>query len=326
VTRGPRLLALALTLAAACSSSSDEASPARLPHGATIVKLVYRVSEPLPPGVRLEDAQEQALSAIRERLDALDLEQPSVLRRDGAIQIEYLTRDPQPADLDRVADTISHQRLLRFRLSAHDEPALRTLCGHAEEEPAARAADVRASSESISHERGTTEDRYLTAPSRDALQGFLDRIGADRLIPSQYQLVLEEEAARPDQPARWRTHLVARSSVLTGRQVTQAQLTYDPQTNRPTVELEFDSAGARLLELMTRENIGTRMVVTLDDRVVTAAVIQSRIGGGRAVITPGHADDPEAATELAQEILLAIREGSLPAPLELVVQSTTVIP
>ncbi len=323
MNRGPRLLALALTLAA-CSSSSEQRAAGQVAHGATAVRLVYAVDQPLPPGVSLEDAEDQAIHAIRERIDALDLEQPSVLRRDGAIQVEYLARDD--ADIDRVADVIGNQRLLRFRLSAHDEPALRTLCGRAQEDQAA-AAGIRAVTEPIFHEGGTTEDRYLTAPSRDALQGFLDRVGADRLIPSQYQLVLEEEAARPpDQPARWRTHLVARSSVLTGRQVKQANLTYDPQTNSPTVELEFDPAGASLLDLMSRDNIGTRLVVTLDDRVVTAAVIQSRISGGRAVITPGRADDPRAATALAQEILLAIREGSLPAPLELVSRSTFVIP
>jgi preprotein translocase subunit SecD len=113
--------------------------------------------------------------------------------------------------------------------------------------------------------------------------------------------------------------------VLTGQQVEEARVGSDPHTGDPIVELAFDPVGARLLERMSSERIGSRLVTTLDDRVVTAAVIRDRIAGGRAVIAMGTADRA-AALAAAHDLALAIQAGALPAPLRLVSSRTFALP
>ena len=77
------------------------------------------------------------------------------------------------------------------------------------------------------------------------------------------------------------------NSDLDGEALQDARVQVDPQQNRPYVSLEFKSAGARIFERLTGDNVGRRMAIVLDGNVYSAPNINERIGGGRAQITLG---------------------------------------
>jgi preprotein translocase subunit SecD len=57
------------------------------------------------------------------------------------------------------------------------------------------------------------------------------------------------------------------------------------------------------------------MAIVLDDRVETAPVIQSRIGGGRASITLGRNEAYQDMLNEASDLVVVLRAGALPAPI-----------
>jgi preprotein translocase subunit SecD len=115
--------------------------------------------------------------------------------------------------------------------------------------------------------------------------------------------------------------LVKKNVVLTGERISDAQPGYDGQTGEPAVHITLDGAGARIFQLITRENVGKRMAVLLIEKgkaeVVTAPVIRTEIGGGRVQISGGR-----MSVEEARDIALLLRAGALAAPMEIIEERT----
>ena len=109
--------------------------------------------------------------------------------------------------------------------------------------------------------------------------------------------------------------LIKKHVELDGSQLTNARVEFD-QFQQPQVGIEFSRKGARTFERITGENINKRLAIVLDKNVYSAPNIQDRISGGKAVIT-GHFT-LEEATDLA----IALRAGSLPAPVKIIEERT----
>ncbi len=120
----------------------------------------------------------------------------------------------------------------------------------------------------------------------------------------------------PDQDRPNQTLAVRRHVDVDGSDLTDAQPGTDQQTGSWTVNFTFDSIGARKFADITRANIGHRFAVVLDNRIITAPVIQSVIPSGQGRITGNF--DAQRATDLA----LLLRAGALPAPLQVVEERT----
>lgn len=112
----------------------------------------------------------------------------------------------------------------------------------------------------------------------------------------------------------WRTYYLRRPVELSGSSISDAFMYWDPTSNRPEVLVEFDRFGANRFEEMTGKNVGKKMAIILDDKVSSAPVIQTRIGGGRSRITMGGGNPREIQRE-AQDLVNVLKTGSLPAPL-----------
>ncbi len=110
-------------------------------------------------------------------------------------------------------------------------------------------------------------------------------------------------------------HLIKRQVLLDGSLLTNARVEFD-QYNQPLVGIEFNRKGARLFERITGENMKKRLAIVLDGHVYSAPVIQNRIAGGRAVITGRF------STEEAKDLAIALRAGSLPAPVKIIEERT----
>jgi preprotein translocase subunit SecD len=106
-------------------------------------------------------------------------------------------------------------------------------------------------------------------------------------------------------------YLVQKRVLMTGDVLTDARVQIRQDYNEPYVSLEFDKRGARIFERITGENVKRRLAIVLDAMVQSAPVIQERIAGGRAQITGRFSD------EEARDLAIALRSGSLPAPVEI---------
>lgn len=110
-------------------------------------------------------------------------------------------------------------------------------------------------------------------------------------------------------------YILERAPVVTGEELVDAQPDFD-QNGRPAVSFRFNPTGARKFGDYTAENIGNPFAIVLDDEVVSAPVIQSRIPGGSGIITGRFS--VEESTNLA----VLLRAGALPAELKVVEQRT----
>jgi preprotein translocase subunit SecD len=111
-------------------------------------------------------------------------------------------------------------------------------------------------------------------------------------------------------------YLLEARTLMTGEYITDARVRPASNLEGPYVELILNSAGARLFERITAENVKRRLAIILDNRVYSAPVIQERIGGGRASIT-GSFDMKEA-----RDLAIVLRAGALRAPVEIIEERT----
>lgn len=98
-------------------------------------------------------------------------------------------------------------------------------------------------------------------------------------------------------------------SALTGRYVDNAQLVFDPATNRPLVQLTFNDEGAKLFADITKANVGKPVAIFLDDMPISIPTVQEQITGGQAVISGNF------SVEEAKELALRLKNGALPVPI-----------
>lgn len=110
-------------------------------------------------------------------------------------------------------------------------------------------------------------------------------------------------------------YVVERTPVVGGDDLVDAQPTFD-QNSRPAVSFRFNPHGARIFGEYTANNIGSPFAIVLDDKVVSAPVINSAIPGGSGIITGNFSI--EETTQLA----IVLRAGALPAELNFIEQRT----
>jgi preprotein translocase subunit SecD len=79
--------------------------------------------------------------------------------------------------------------------------------------------------------------------------------------------------------------------------------------------LTFNRRGGEVFARVTEENVKKRFAIVLDDRVNSAPQIQQRIGGGSARITLGGDSDYRIVLREANDLVIVLRAGALPAPL-----------
>ena len=109
--------------------------------------------------------------------------------------------------------------------------------------------------------------------------------------------------------------LVKRLEIVSGSMLTGATQGFD-QNGRPDINMRFNGQGAQRFGDATSQNIGKRFAIVLDNRVISAPVIQGAITGGSGEITGNFTVD--SATNLA----LLLRSGALAAPLQVIEQRT----
>ncbi len=107
-----------------------------------------------------------------------------------------------------------------------------------------------------------------------------------------------------------------KTTELTGKQLVNAQVDFDPQSGMPDVSLQFNDEGTKLFAEITKRNVGKPVAIFLDGEPISTPTVQTEIMGGKAVIT-GNFSVNEAKT-LAQRLTA----GALPVPIKLIAQQS----
>ena len=108
--------------------------------------------------------------------------------------------------------------------------------------------------------------------------------------------------------------ILKRRAYLTGKNLLDAQPSYN--NNLPVVSFRFDSSGARKFGRLTSLNVGKRIVIMLDGKVISSPVVNEPILGGSGVISGNF------SIEEVNELSILLRAGALPAPLSVVEERT----
>jgi protein-export membrane protein SecD len=101
-----------------------------------------------------------------------------------------------------------------------------------------------------------------------------------------------------------------------GDRLVDARQAFDQQTGQPVVSFRFDSLGARQFGDVTKDNVGRRFAIVLDNKVITDPVIESPILGGSGQITGNF------TVETSNDLAVLLRAGALPAPLSVLERRT----
>lgn len=108
--------------------------------------------------------------------------------------------------------------------------------------------------------------------------------------------------------------VIQRKAVVGGENLTDAGVSF--QDGRPVVTFKFNTMGGRKFGEVTKNNVGERLAIVLDNEVISAPNIQSAILGGSGVITGSF------SSEEANNLAMLLRSGALPAPLEILEERT----
>ena len=127
-------------------------------------------------------------------------------------------------------------------------------------------------------------------------------------VPPGDDLLPLANSANEKQPAPPEQQFLVRKRVMVdGADLVSAQASF--ADNQPIIAFKFDSLGGRRFGDVTRDNVGKRFAIVLDNKVLSAPVIKDAILGGSGQISGNF------TVQSANDLALLLRAGALPAPL-----------
>ncbi len=148
------------------------------------------------------------------------------------------------------------------------------------------------------------------------LPGVKDISQAIDLIGKTAQLNFYEEATDAAKLATQSAYVNVWTvpTKLTGKNLKRSQVSFNSQSGKPEVTLEFDSDGAKLFEDLTRKNKDKTIAIFLDNQIISAPRVKDAISGGQAVI------EGNFTTDEAKQLSIALNAGALPVPIKVIEQ------
>ena len=269
-----------------------------------------------------EYAVRQGVETIRNRVDKLAVAEPTIIRKgtDIIVELPGLRKE----DFERVKRLIGQTAQLEFKIVDDSSEYM--------EKKILGIVQVKKDSypglewehdqwPGKGGEQTPHSDVYLKSKDRKIVEKFFAELPADDQVPADHEIGYEQVTRRDEEGAEtgekyWRTYYLHRRAQLTGEYVTEADVNTDPQTLRPEVSLTFDHRGAEIFEQVSGQNVGRKMAIILDEKISSAPVLESKIGGGHARITMGGGGSPEAIRQEAMDLVAVLKTGALPAPLD----------
>jgi preprotein translocase subunit SecD len=290
----------------------------------------------------VSDALDRALKVVRTRIDEFGVAEP-VVQKVGNDRI--IVELPGIEDRERAEDVVKKAAFLRFQITDESqalERAIPRLDGIIKEKglSVANAAPAAGGDTTPTNALGNLLQDVDSANRADtagtATDGPFRRYVAPGQMPGQYlvssadfpaidgflRMPEIQAALPPGKDVRWGTDSIALGSlfyrtlyvldsraIIDGTYLTNATPNQDPLEGAK-VDFVFNTEGGSRFRKETARHIGDNMAIVLDDKVMSAPVIQSAIGA-RGQITMGGRD-----LQAAQDLALVLRAGALPVPLK----------
>jgi preprotein translocase subunit SecD len=139
-----------------------------------------------------------------------------------------------------------------------------------------------------------------TVPPDQAVQGR---------VPPDSELL--QSAESPNTP-----YVVKKQVLVSGGDLTDAQPGFDQRNGQPIVSFKFNTSGSRKFAQATIDNVKQPFAIVLDNKVISAPVIQEPITGGQGQISGNF------TVQQANDLAILLRAGALPAPLTIIEERT----
>lgn len=110
------------------------------------------------------------------------------------------------------------------------------------------------------------------------------------------------------------SYVLKRLPVVGGEHLVDSRASFTG--TEPVVSFEFDSFGSKKFGKATKENVGSRLAIVLDNDVISAPKINGPIMGGNGII------EGNFTVKSASELAMLLRSGALPAPLQVMEERT----
>lgn len=336
----------ALFAVAACSSTDDGTStddPRKIPESAPTATAEPAIPEAPtgptgPPAIELTFEVEldegstiaDVVTMIERRIEQ---RQPTSVEVDSAADAVVIRLPAMPdAELERAWRRLVRRAEIAYRLVDEGSDLMRRIYGHAGEDARATELGIEALVDRWDHAGKSYSDFYLAAKDRDVLAQYLaelSRQNATMTADDAHLIAFSFDHAPPDRPGpEWRSYYVSRAASLAMDAIQHSELRFNPQSRRAQALITFTKEGTQTLATLTRENVGKKLAIFVDEAIVSAPVIMGEIPGGQMVMSSGG--DPQTAKRDAEELVELLKLGTLPARLTLVstkqLESSTATP
>ena len=170
-------------------------------------------------------------------------------------------------------------------------PTMLQIYKHAEADPAATQAGIKAQIDTWQADgQPKRTDYFLLGPDPTAIAKYVTSLPPELQPPSNEKLLFERTGAE------WRSFLVS-STVLDQTKIAHVESTTN--ADRPALEISFTPEGRKTFADATEKAVGHKMATVIDGEITNAPVINSKISGGKAMITFSNAAE---ATALAKKL------------------------
>jgi len=266
-----------------------------------------------------KDAQPRALEIIRNRVDALGVAEPIIYPQPDGKRIVVQIPGLRAEDRARAMDLIQSAAYLEFRLvhPKNDELVTKLF----EDDLAPEGFKIVNVAGETRH-GGRYYRRDKTADAGRTEQQIRDAAASFRAPPGHVLMLMREMVNNQEY---FYPYYVNRRADLSGENLVNAGVEYS-NLQVPYVTLKFDAIGARKFARLTADNApgGDRnrgeerryLAIVLDGMLYSAPWIKTAIYGGNAII------EGEFSLRDAQNLAIALRAGSLPAPVKIVEERT----
>ena len=297
-----------------------------------------------------QDAIDRALEVIRNRVDKYGVAEPSI-QKQGANRI--VVELPGVKNREEVRQLLQSTAVLEFKLLKPADIAIKVmqsidnyLAGKEIKDTTdtAKVVSKTDTTKTIAEELGAdttaglsefekfkkehpffayvrVDERtgigFVMARDRRYVEYLLSRPDIQNLIPPDFEFVWSAKPFTAQDGNQYYNLLaVKKDPEITGKVITEARATIDPDNNAPIVIMRMNSEGAREWARITGANINKHIAIILDGTAYSWPVVRTKIIGGSSQIE--GLDSPEEAKLL--EVVL--KAGALPAPLEIIEERT----
>ncbi len=302
------------------------------------IQLTLEVDQSRQTITDVSDALDRAMKVVRTRIDEFGVAEPVVQKLgNDRIMVEL----PGIEDPRRAEEVVQRAAFLRFQITDESQALERVvprLDGLVKEKGLAAATDSasRPAANALGSLLQTVDSTANADTAGTSTDGPFRRSLVPGQLPGQYLVASADygqidallrtpeiqAALPPGKDVRWGTdslvsgtqvyrtlYVLESRAIIDGTYLVDAKPNQDPLEGAK-VDFVFNNEGGRRFRNETAKHIGDNMAIVLDDRVMSAPVIQGAIGA-RGQITMGGRD-----LQAAQDLALVLRAGALPVPLK----------